>query len=181
MPGVQSFRHSYPSHSFQKLIKGAGFPSNITVPKVMIKPVIKKLKTCKNVIILRVPSVNATTTSAGVSWRLRCIERLVWVVSSCDIYRYGDLNLFPVYSAAALRVGPHRSPLGISNPVILKDSFGIPPPTHTRISTRSLLQNPKSRELPELQIREIPDPEDPLKRSFWISHSCVSKTRSTSE
>ena len=131
MPGVQSFRHSYPSHSFQKLIKGAGFPSNITVPKVMIKPVMKKLKTCKNVIILRVPSVNATTTSAGVSWRLRCIERLVWVVSSCDIYRYGDLNLFPVYSAAALRVGSHRSALGISNAVILKDSFGIPPPAHS--------------------------------------------------
>ena len=107
MPGVQSFRHSYPSHSFQKQIKGAGFPGNITVPKVMVKPMTKRLKTCKNVITLRFPSVNTTSTSAGVSWRLRCIERLIWVVSSRDNYRYGDLSLLLVYPAAALKVGPH--------------------------------------------------------------------------
>ena len=110
MPGVQSFRHSYPSHSFQKQIKGAGFPGNITVPKVMVKPMIKRLKTCKNVIILHFPSVNATSTSAGVSWRLRCIERLIWVVSSRDNYRYGDLSLLLVYPAAALKVGQNFGP-----------------------------------------------------------------------
>ena len=89
------------SHCFQ--VKGAGFPGNITVPKVMVKPMIKRLKTYKNVIILRFHSVNATSTSAGVSWRLRCIERLILVVSSRDSYRYGDLNLIPVYPAAALK------------------------------------------------------------------------------
>ena len=83
------------SHCFQ--VRGVGFPGNITVPKVMVKPMIKRLKTYKNVIILRFHSVNATSTSAGVSWRLRCMERLILVVSSRDSYRYGDLNLLPVY------------------------------------------------------------------------------------
>ena len=96
------FRHTILSHCFQ--IKGVVFPGNITVPKVMVKPMIKRLMTYKNVIILSFPSVNATSTSAGVSWRLRSIERLILVVSSRDSYRYGDLNLLPVYPAAALRV-----------------------------------------------------------------------------